>query len=55
MENIRLRTVRYLGSFYEFADGLGWMPFWRVWITKFIAKREGISIKWIPQSKVKFN
>lgn len=52
---IKLKTIRYFGSFYEYDGHLGWMPFWKVWITKIIAKQTDIEIKWVPQSLVKFD
>lgn len=48
---MKLKTVRYFGSFYEFEGGLGWMPFWKVWIIKHLSD---VKINWIPQSRVKF-
>lgn len=48
---MKLKTIRYFGSFYECNDGLGWMPFWRVWIIKYIFN---VPINWVPQSKVHF-
>ena len=49
---MKLRTVRYFGSFYEYNGGLGWMPFWRVWIIKLFSN---VQVNWVPQSKVRFN
>lgn len=48
---MRLETIRYFGSFYEYKGGLGWMPFWRVWIVKYIFN---VPIHWVPQSEVRF-
>ena len=49
---MKLRTVRYFGSFYEYNGGLGWMPFWRVWVIKLFSN---VKVNWVPQSKVRFN
>jgi hypothetical protein len=48
---MKLKTVRYFGSFYEWDGGLGWMPFWRVWIIKYVYN---VPIHWVPQSEVHF-
>ncbi len=48
---MKLKTIRYFGSFYEYDGGLGWMPFWKVWIIKYIYN---VPINWIPQSEVRF-
>ena len=48
---MRLKSIRYFGSFYEYNGGLGWMPFWKVWIIKYFST---FPIKWVPQSQVHF-
>ncbi len=48
---MKLKTVRYLGCFYEHEGHLGWMPLHRALIVKIFAKD---AVKWIPQSNVRF-
>lgn len=50
MTNMKLKTFRYFGSFYEYEGQLGWMPFWRVAFVKLTAPNE---VLWVKQNKVK--
>lgn len=49
---MKLKTARYFGKFYEFEDGLGWMPFYKVAMIRFMGHYN--SIKWVPQKMVNF-
>lgn len=48
-----LKYYRYLGKFYEYEGKLGWMPFYKVFMT--FAWGHYSTIKWVPQSMVRFD
>jgi prenyltransferase beta subunit len=47
-----LKKVRYLGKFYEYEGGLGWMPLHRAIFCSIVTPHQ---IHWVKQSDVKFN
>lgn len=47
---MKLKYVRYFGSFFERENKLGWMPFWKVAIIKIIDPN---GVNWLKQTQVR--
>lgn len=48
---MKMKYVRWFGSFYEHEGNLGWMPFWKVAVIKVVAPN---AVNWVRQREVTF-